>query len=353
MRAWGVTYDTGFTNCGSTTHEPFDPEIVGEDMRIIREELLADAVRITGGVADRLEIAARHAAAVGLEVWYCPFTNDLTTDELLEFLLDAAERAERIRRDGADIRFLTGSEISIMTIGLMPGKTLSERSGVLADPLRVREVLPDVQRKTNALLARAVEGARARFGGPIGYASLPMEGVDWTPFDFIATDAGYRDATNAAGLPANLAAMTSQGKPFAITEFGCAPFTGAADRGSRGDIIGYDEQSGRATHLTETVERNEQEQATYLLDLLGVFDSGGVDTAFVYTFASRHLPTSERPERDFDLGSFGIVKVLPDGRTGSTYPRMPWEPKAAFFALAEYGRARRAHPRRDPAPRCC
>lgn len=351
MRAWGVTYDTGFTHCGSTTHEPFDPRVVAEDMRIIRAELLADAVRITGGVADRLEIAARHAAAVGLEVWYCPFTNDLTIDELLEFLLDAAERAERIRREGADIRFLTGSEISIMTTGLMPGETLSERSAVLADPTRVREVLPEVQRRTNALLARAVEGARERFGGPIGYASLPMEGVDWTPFDFIATDAGYRDATNAAGLPANLAAMTSQGKPFAVTEFGCASFTGAADRGSRGDIIGYDEQSGRATHLIETVDRDEREQAAYLLDLLDVFDSGGVDTAFVYTFASRHLPTSEHPERDFDLGSFGIVRILPDGRTGDAYPGMPWEPKAAFSALADYGRVRAGGPSSEAAAR--
>ncbi|GAA0946859.1 hypothetical protein [Pseudonocardia zijingensis] len=340
MRAWGVTYDTGFTNCGTTTHEPFDAAVVAEDMRIIRAELHADAVRITGGVADRLEVAARHAAAVGLEVWYCPFTHDLTTDELLAFLLDAAERAERIRREGADVRFLTGSEISLMTIGLMPGRTLAERAAVLADPARVREVLPDVQRRTNALLTRAVAGARERFGGPIGYASLPMEGVDWTPFDFVATDAGYRDAGNAAALPANLAAMTSHGKPFAVTEFGCAPFTGAADRGSRSEIIGYDERTGRATRLTETVERDEAEQAAYLLELLDVYDAGGVDTAFVYTFASRHLPTSDDPEQDFDLGSFGIVKVLPAGRTGSAYPGMPWEPKAAFSALAGYGRAR-------------
>ncbi|MFI6070484.1 hypothetical protein ACIA5C_02705 [Actinoplanes sp. NPDC051343] len=328
MRAWGVTYDTGFTNLGTTTHEPFDPGIVADDMRVIHEVLRADAVRITGGVAERLEIAARHAAAAGLEVWYCPFTNDLTVDELLEFLLDAAERAERIRREGANIRFLTGSEISMMTIGLMPGATLTERAAAIS-----REVLPRVQRATNAVLARAAAGARERFGGLIGYASLPMEAVDWTPFDFIATDAGYRDATNAAALPGNLAAMTSQGKPFAVTEFGCAAFTGAADRGSRGAIIGYDEHTAQAVRLTETVERNEAEQAAYVRELLGIFDAGGVDTAFVYTFACRHLPTSDDPERDFDLGSFGIVKVLPEGGR--------WEPKAAFHALADYGRARK------------
>jgi hypothetical protein len=341
MRAWGVTYDTGFTNIGTTTHEPFAPDIVAKDMRIIRNDLHADAVRVTGGVADRLEIAARHAVAAGLEVWYCPFTNDLTTDQLLAFLLDAAERAERIRREGANIRFLTGSEISLTTIGLMPGGTLAERAAVLADPARVREVLPRVQRETNLLLARAAAAARERFGGPIGYASLPMEQVDWTPFDFIATDAGYRDASNAAALPAHLAAMTSQGKPFAVTEFGCAPFTGAADRGSRSaDIIGYDEHTAQAARLTETVTRDEPEQAAYLRGLLDVYDTGGVDTAFVYTFASRHLPTSEDRERDFDLGSFGIVRVLPPGRTGTTYSGMPWEPKAAFYSLAEYGRTR-------------
>jgi hypothetical protein len=340
MRAWGVTYDTGFTNLGTTTHEPFDPDIVAKDMQIIRTDLRADAVRITGGVADRLEIAARHAAAAGLEVWYCPFTNDLTTDQLLAFILDAAERAERIRREGATIRFLTGSEISIMTIGLMPGDTLTERAAVIADPARVREILPGVRQRTNALLAEAAAGARERFGGLIGYASLPMEGVDWTPFDFIASDAGYRDAGNAADLPANLATMTSLGKPFAITEFGCASFTGAAERGSRSDIIGYDEGTAQALRLKETVERNEPEQATYLRELLDLYDVGGVDTAFAHTFAYRHLPTSEDPERDFDRGSFGIVKILAPGRTGKAYPSMPWEPKAAFYALAEYGHAR-------------
>ncbi|MEU4835528.1 hypothetical protein [Streptosporangium sp. NPDC023615] len=340
MRAWGVTYDTGFTNAGTTTHEPFDPAVVAKDMRIIRDDLHADAVRITGGVAGRLEVAARHAAAAGLEVWYCPFTNDLTVDELLAFLLDAAERAERIRREGANVRFLTGSEISIMTVGLMPGATLSERAAVIADPARVREVLPRVQRETNALLGRAVAGARERFGGLVGYASLPMEAVDWTPFDFVATDTGYRDAGNAAALPASLAAMTSHGKPFAVTEFGCAPFAGAAERGSRSDIIGYDEHTARPVRLTETVERDESEQAAYLRELLDLYDAGGVDTAFVYTFATRHLPTSDDPERDFDRGGFGIVKVLPSGRTGTAYPAMPWEPKAAFHALAGYGRAR-------------
>jgi hypothetical protein len=100
MRGKGITYDTGFLNAGASTREPFDPEGVKREMRVIREDLHCNAVRVTGGDPDRLEIAATHAAEVGLEVWLSPFTCDLTTDELLDFLADCAERAERLRRRG-------------------------------------------------------------------------------------------------------------------------------------------------------------------------------------------------------------------------------------------------------------
>jgi hypothetical protein len=53
------------------------------------------------------------------------------------------------------------------------------------------------------------------------------------------------------------------------------------------------------------------------------------------------IPHSSDPREDFDMASFGVVKVL-DGRSGARgrrYPDMPWEPKAAFDTLAEfYGR---------------
>ena len=88
------------------------------------------------------------------------------------------------------------------------------------------------------------------------------------------------------------------------------------------------------------VVRDEEEQARYVLELLDIFDEEGVDAAFAYTFARGDLPTSSDPERDFDLASPGIVKVLEPGQTGTAYPGLPWEPKAAFRSLSEYGRAR-------------
>ena len=62
----GITFDTGFRSAGTSTREPFDPEIVRHEMRVIRDDLHCDAVRVTGGYADRLKIAATHAAAAGL-----------------------------------------------------------------------------------------------------------------------------------------------------------------------------------------------------------------------------------------------------------------------------------------------
>jgi hypothetical protein len=103
MRGRGITYDAGFFHAGGSTREPFDPDVVQREMRIIHDELHCNAVRVTGGDADRLHIAAQHAADAGLEVWFCPFTCDLTTDELLVCIADCAERAERLRRDSPSV----------------------------------------------------------------------------------------------------------------------------------------------------------------------------------------------------------------------------------------------------------
>lgn len=65
MRSKGINYDTGFLSAGTSTHEPFDPEGVGGEMRIIRDDLHCNAVRNTGGDVERLKIAATHAADAG------------------------------------------------------------------------------------------------------------------------------------------------------------------------------------------------------------------------------------------------------------------------------------------------
>src|SRR5437879_13162788 len=108
IRGKVITYDTSLFLAGVSTHEPIYPEIVKREMRIIHDDLHCNVVRITGGNADRLELAAIHAVSAGLEVWFSPFTSNLTTDELLDFLADCAERAERLRERGAAVVFDTG-----------------------------------------------------------------------------------------------------------------------------------------------------------------------------------------------------------------------------------------------------
>ncbi|WP_033346330.1 hypothetical protein [Catenuloplanes japonicus] len=331
MRIFGMNYDTGFVSGGSTTHEPFDPETVRRDLRVIRDELHCDAVRITGGLQDRLEVAARLAAEAGLEVWYCPFTNGLDRAGLMAFVLDGAERAERLRLTGASVVYLTGSEIAMFTDDFLPGRDLAERMALLTgDPGRLREALGAARAAVRGFLAEAVPEVRKRFHGPISYASLPLDDVDWSLFDIIAGDGGYRDATNAAAFPQTLAAAVGQGKPYAATEFGSCTFRGAGEVAGSPEPVTYG-ADGRAVALTAVLERDEEAQARYVLDLLRDLEAGGVEAAFVYTFANRHLPTTGDPERDFDLAARGVVRVLPDGS---------WVPKAAFHALADYGRDR-------------
>ena len=150
-----------------------------------------NAVRPTGGDLDRLEIASSLASDLGLEVWFSPFTCDLTRDELLDLLVDGAERAERLHKRGAQVVFVTGAELSLFNTGFMPGTTLDERVALLSQPGELRTLLPQVPPRINAFLGKAVDVVRERFGGRISYASIPFERVDWAPFDVIGVD-NYR-----------------------------------------------------------------------------------------------------------------------------------------------------------------
>lgn len=332
MRGKGITYDTGFFDTGPSTHEPFDPEVVKREMRIIREDLHCTAVRVTGGHPDRLEIAAIHAAAAGLEVWISPFTCDLTKDELLAVIADCAERAERLRRGGAEVVLVTGAELTLFTKGFLPGDTLAERLALLQAPQRMREVIGEVPARLNDFLGKAARLARERFGGKITYASLPSERVDWTPFDFIGADA-YKSIEVADRYNEAIRSLVAQGKPVAITEFGCTTHRGAAELGARG-LFMVEWDGTKAIRLRGNYVRDEAAQVDYLRDLLDIFVSEGVDTAFWCTFASYNLPHRSDPATDMDMASYGLVKVLED-RFGDTYPDMRWEPKAAFRALAD------------------
>jgi hypothetical protein len=159
-----------------------------------------------------------------------------------------------------------------------------------------------------------------------------------TPAADLCQVPGIRTAAMAAQFRDNHRAFVAQGraqgKPVAITEFGCATYRGAANMGDRGDIVEWGEDA-RPVRFKGEYARDEEEQIRYISELLDVFDAEGVDNVFVYTFARYDLPHRSAAHEDFDVASAGVVKVLED-RRGQHYPDMPWEPKAAFTAIREY-----------------
>ena len=338
MRAKGITYDTGLIRKGAISRERFDPEVVERELRIIRDDLHCNAVRVIGGDPERLELAAALAVELGLEVWFSPYPLELTTDEMLSLFTDCAERAERLRRRGGEVVFVTGAELSLMNRGFLPGDTFDDRVESLRSQ-RLPELAAKVSTRINDFLGKAVALVRERFGGRITYASIQLERVDWPPFDIVSMDL-YRSAEVAGQFTEGVRALVAQGKPVAITEFGSATYRGAGDMGARGlEIVEYDKDTGAPIRLNGEYIRDEAGQAAVVRELLEVFEAGGVDSAFVFLFAlddHRHRPDGD-PRDDLDLASYGIVKVF-DDRHGDTYPDMTWEPKAAFTALAEYYR---------------
>ena len=336
MRAKGIAYDTGFIYQGSVSREQFDPGVVRRELAIIRDDLHCNAVQVVGGDPGRLELAARCAAELGLEVWFSPFPLELTPEEILSLFIDCAQRAERLRRAGAEVVFVAGVELTIMNRGFTAGDTFPERlSGLLGEPGR-RERLADVSAHFNDFLVRAVAEIRARYAGRITYASIPFERPDWTLFDIVSVEL-IRNAEVAGQYRDGVRSLVAGEKPVAITGFGASGYVGAGDRGARAmEIVEYDEATQTPLRLDGEYTRDEAGQAANIREVLEIFDSEGVDSAFIWLFELCNFPhrPDGDPRDDLDLVSPAIVKTL-EGRHGDTYPDMTWEPKAAFTAVAD------------------
>ncbi len=189
MRAKGITYDTGFISNGVFSRPSLDAEMVEHELRIIRDDLHCNAVRVTGGDPDRLELAAGLAAHLGLEIWFSPYPLELTTDEMLSLFADCGERAERIRLRGHEVVFVAGAELSLMNVGFLPGTNLMERVKLLTSRSdRLPELVGTASERVNEFLGAAVAVVRQRFGGKVSYASTHLDRVDWEPFDIVSMD---------------------------------------------------------------------------------------------------------------------------------------------------------------------
>ncbi|MFF2375727.1 hypothetical protein ACFVUW_15235 [Streptomyces xiamenensis] len=337
MRARGMTYDTGFVLHGRTSRTHFEPTVVRRELAVIRDGLHCNAVQIIGGDPERLELAAAAAAELGLEVWFSPYPLELDPQQILTLFRDCAERAERLRQQGAAVVFVAGVELSVMNRGFIPGESPEERvRQLISRPERRADAMRELGVRINAFLRDAVATVRECFQGKLTYAAIQFEQVDWTPFDIVTYEL-LRSAEVADRFREAVRTLAQGPKPLAITGFGTAAYQGAGDRGGRVlEVVEHDPQTKAPLRLNGVYERDEAGQAAYLSELLEIFETEGVDSAFVYLFALAgypHRPDGD-PRDDLDRASLGIVKVL-EGHRGRTYPDMGWEPKAAFTAVAQ------------------
>jgi hypothetical protein len=315
----GINYDVG-TQTGPYLSRPtFDAAQTRHDLTVIRDELHCDAVRISGTSQEWLLTATELALDIGLEVWLSPHLHDGDPAETLANTRQCAAAAEAL--GSSHVVYLLGSELTLFMRGIMTGDTLVER----LRPHRMLQLkyLGRHNRPLNAFLAQANHEVRQVFTGPVGYASAPIERVDWSLFDFVCLDY-YRGKRNRHDYGARLQRHFAHGKPVIITEVGCCTYRGAEDKGGRGWAIVDPRNDDR---LSGAFVRDEQLQADEVIDMLGVLAKSDVAGVFVFTFATPSLPHRAEPERDLDMASYGVVKCYDDGH---------WEPKRLFHALAEH-----------------
>ncbi len=357
MQIKGVSYDVGRVMAGNWRPR-FDPKVVRRELEIIRADLHCNAVRICGLDISRLVTAAEIALQLGLEVWLSPEMWDRSQAETLAYITQAAEAAERLRREWPErLVLLAGSELTLFMQGILPGRNIQQRMRHPSFWENARAGKHNAP--LNAFLASANTAVREVFHGKVSYASLVWEAVDWGLFDFVGVD-HYRAARIKERYVGMLQPLFATGKPVVITEFGCRTYRGAdaGTEGLAGDILDYTPNVRVAlTMISNAIRsalfhvplppprmrlkpgnyvRDEGLQARELSDQLGVLDRAGVAGAFIMTFISPTAPTDDNPRNDLDMNSYSLVKSYAGKQHGRTYPDMPWEPKESFYTVRDF-----------------
>lgn len=326
----GIVYDVG------VDYKERLPSISGiplgrarRDFSAIRADLGCEAVMIVGSRPKDLEQADQVAAGEGLSVWLLPRLFNESIETLRETVNSTAEAAERLRVAGASATLVVGSQLSMSMPGMLPGSTLLARTMMF--PV-TQLLLPRANRRLQSLRRAVVKDVRERFRGPISYLPGSWEKPDWSVFDVVGVH-GHRHAKNAAQFEDQLRdavdSAHAQNKPLYVLEFGACALRGASRKlNPAAGVV----RRGEILSVRRGLVRDEEEQADYIIGLLDTFDRSGVDGSFLMGFSEPLLTTSENPDLDLDIASYGVVALSPDGS---------WKPKSAYHALAERARCER------------
>lgn len=343
MNRKGVTYDVG-TVTGMNWRPDYHPKIVRRELEIIKRDLHCTAIRITGQDIGRVVVAAEDALQQGLEVWLYPVLWDKRPEQTLAYLVKAAAAAETLcARYPGQLVFVAGGELTLFMQGIVPGRTVMGRLRKALSGGFVKAGQHNAP--LNAYLRKANAAVRQVFHGPVTYASLIWEQVDWSLFDFVGADHYWAEPIKDRYLDM-LQPLFAFSKPVVITEFGFGTTTAPPISGAL--ALGNVDNWSRFLHMLPLVgqfirprlkkidERDEGMQARRLIDQLALLEGAGVDGAFISTFVFPLNPYDDIPKYDLDRESASLVKSYAGGRHGVTYPDMLWEPKESFKAVAEY-----------------
>jgi hypothetical protein len=344
MRIKGVNYDVG-TVMGVNWRPDYDPTVVQRELKIIATDLHCNAVGISGKDIGRVLLTAEAAIGYGLEAWLNPSDwGDKPPAATLAYITEAARAAQPLHeRYPGKVVLSIGGEFTLFMQGIIPGKTLRQR----AVTVRQTDVVKTGQHNQplNYFLTKAVREVRKVFTGPVMYRSLAWEHVEWRNFDVIGVDHYWAEAIRDQYVDM-VKPLFTYGKPVINTGFGfgttTAPVTGML--ATLGDLpffrilLHQQPVIGRFVRpqLKLVNERDEALQAERLLNNLKLLDEAGFTGAFMDTFVLPTYPYSDTPKYDLVRISANLVKYFENGRRGTTYPDMTWEPKEAFKAVADY-----------------
>ena len=331
MKIRGVDYDLGVEYLRGISSRPtFDPDVAKREIDIIQDDLHCNAIRLNGHDIQRMLTAGEYALERGLQVWVLPKYVDATQQDILPYLAEYARAAESLRQKSAQVVFVAGCEYTFFLNGILEGANILERLGNPSNWERMRR--GEHNQPLNEFLTQAVAEIRRYFHGPLTYASIPLEKVDWSLFDYIGLD-HYREARNRNTYGETLLRYREVGKPLVVTELGCCAYKGAEDQGGRGWMVV--DGNANPPRLNTDLVRDESVQASEITDMLRIVDSAGAEGAFVYTFTAPTHPYNADPKYDLDMANYSLVKNYVD-RMGTTYHHLPWDPKEAFGAVAAY-----------------
>lgn len=338
----GVVYDVGlrFTP-ESCSVDSLDTALVAYDMSVIANILRANAVRIEGEDIHRLVAATRIAHSRRLKVLFNPWKMNVGEDEVVSYMAEAAKAAEALRNEGIDLVFVAGCEYSLFNEGVFAGKDINGRLASLMSMGRGKDMaafqrsLQERYKDLNRILARVSQVVRRNYKGLVSYASGTWEDVDWHLFDIVGVDY-YRDRQTAEDYVNGIQRYARHGKPVVVMEVGCCAYRGAARMGSAGHTVLQGTTPDGKTGIYQggtPPTRDEREQADYVQTQIELLKDTEISGLFVYVFSFPIMPY--RPGGlDQDMTSYAIVKTYPaDSDRGRMMP--PWEPKEAFYRLAE------------------